>query len=759
MQNRAKNRFKRKRPLARQLRIGLLAFFMLLLTTSCGRDPEAADSNVQVWVPEFLPLEMEADTYGSMAFWGNAFYYISHERQGDGFRYRLSGYSLADGSLEDGSLADGSLDDSSPNGGSLADIPLRWPDGRDRFVTSLFAMDEDGCFYLLAYVTENDSSRLHLCKFDAEGKLMYDVDISGETDSPELLAVDGQGRAYIAGRVSDSPCIWLYTPEGAYRGSLSPAISNGSISAMGRAGNGAVYACCRGNSGGEEAYVLTELDFDKGKAGDASPDFPKGDNSILVPGPGNSLLSFDRTSVYAYDLAAQTSEVLFDWLDQDINGSYVTAVHVTEEGAILAVVRDFAKESCELALLKKADSAQTAKKNTIVLGTLYSNSTLRNAVIAFNRGNDKYHVKIKEYLDPQTHDQADAAGRMNADILSDNCPDILDLADLDLNALASKGLFADLNTFLESSSLLDRGDFLDNLLDAYTVDSKLITIPSCFSLKTVFGWRADVGESSGWTLDELIDYADAHPEAELFDNTSRNEIMQYLMSYNQDAFIDWSLGECRFESDAFIRLLEFVSRFPEADQSGSERSSTPVRIRNGEVLLLTEDISDFNSIQMPLAVYGNEGTCIGFPSADGSAGCMLIPYGAYAVTVKSDHKEGAWAFIESILASEENGSSFFPSRKSVLAKKAADAVMPASSDAGMAVFYSDWEYTYHTPTREEVDLTLALIETAKPVSLTDANEVINIINEEAQGYYQGQKTAPEAAKIIQSRVWIYVNED
>ena len=295
-------------------------------------------------------------------------------------------------------------------------------------------------------------------------------------------------------------------------------------------------------------------------------------------------------------------------------------------------------------------------------------------MIAFNRGNDKYHVKIKEYLDPQTHDQADAAGRMNADILSDNCPDILDLADLDLNALASKGLFADLNTFLESSSLLDWGDFLDNLLDAYTVDSKLITIPSCFSLKTVFGWRADVGESSGWTLDELIDYADAHPEAELFDNTSRNEIMQYLMSYNQDAFIDWSLGECRFESDAFIRLLEFVSRFPEADQSGSERSSTPVRIRNGEVLLLTEDISDFNSIQMPLAVYGNEGTCIGFPSADGSAGCMLIPYGAYAVTVKSDHKEGAWAFIESILASEENGSSFFPSRKSVLAKKAADAV-------------------------------------------------------------------------------------
>ena len=81
MQNRAKNRFKRKRPLARQLRIGLLAFFMLLLTTSCGRDPEAADSNVQVWVPEFLPLEMEADTYSSMTFWGDAFFYLMGARR------------------------------------------------------------------------------------------------------------------------------------------------------------------------------------------------------------------------------------------------------------------------------------------------------------------------------------------------------------------------------------------------------------------------------------------------------------------------------------------------------------------------------------------------------------------------------------------------------------------------------------------------------------------------------------------------------
>ena len=98
----------------------------------------------------------------------------------------------------------------------------------------------------------------------------------------------------------------------------------------------------------------------------------------------------------------------------------------------------------------------------------------------FNRENEKYQVKIREYLDPQTHDRGDAALRLNNDILSDNCPDLLDTAELDLNALASKGLFADLNPYLENSTLLNAADFLDNLLEAYTIDNKLVTIPSCF---------------------------------------------------------------------------------------------------------------------------------------------------------------------------------------------------------------------------------------------------------------------------------------
>ncbi len=93
------NRSEGKTQIAERFRIGLIALFLLLFTASCGRGGGIGDSGGQVWVPEFLPIELDKDAYSSIEFFGDAFYYISCQRQGDGFCYRLSGYSLADGSI------------------------------------------------------------------------------------------------------------------------------------------------------------------------------------------------------------------------------------------------------------------------------------------------------------------------------------------------------------------------------------------------------------------------------------------------------------------------------------------------------------------------------------------------------------------------------------------------------------------------------------------------------------------------------------
>lgn len=47
---------------------------------------------------------------------------------------------------------------------------------------------------------------------------------------------------------------------------------------------------------------------------------------------------------------------------------------------------------------------------------------------------------------------------------------------------------------------------------------------------------------------------------------------------------------------------------------------------------------------------------------------------------------------------------------------------------------------------------LALIDTATPMPFRDTSEITGIINEEAESYYQGQKTVDEVVEIIQSRI-------
>lgn len=51
-----------------------------------------------------------------------------------------------------------------------------------------------------------------------------------------------------------------------------------------------------------------------------------------------------------------------------------------------------------------------------------------------------------------------------------------------------------------------------------------------------------------------------------------------------------------------------------------------------------------------------------------------------------------------------------------------------------------------------------MIEIARPLS-QDSDEIYSIITEEAAPYFAGQKSAEETAKIIQSRVEIYVSEN
>ena len=174
-------------------------------------------------------------------------------------------------------------------------------------------------------------------------------------------------------------------------------------------------------------------------------------------------------------------------------------------------------------------------------------------------------------------------------------------------------------------------------------------------------------------------------------------------------------------------------------------------------------------------IFGGKANFIGYPTMDGSVGCALCASNVYAIAAKSSVKEGAWAFIESYLADTDDDmwSWGFPANKTQLDSKIEEATKVETytwtdengveheevASTGGSIGYQDgWTYEYHTTTQEEVDQVLALFDVAKPAA-SQNSEIMTIISEEAEAFYQGQKSAADVAAVIQSRAQIYVDEN
>lgn len=762
-----------------KLKKGILALALagsVSVMAACGKGESGRVDPVKEWVyvPEFITIEDEDMRYYDMRFSGGALYYSA-------YRYD-----------EESGARTETLCRYSPVDKMTSEVVLDWGEEQGNNLDEMvFAADGSMCAVVRSYsydeVTQSGNSRYKLAKFGADGKLAFLNDVTETLEKESQndwiyirgIALDDKGRIYLAAESG----VFLFEGDGSYKGVVSAGNGmNSNMRSIGADRDGKVYVSVYSYGENGMSCELTEIDFDNRKTGASYSDFPTGNSEGLTPGAeAGTFIVNDGSTLYEYSMETQAKTALFDWLDSDINGSYVQSVGAMEDGRILAVIYDWDdRDNSGIAYLTKTRGSEVAQKETILIGTLYNARALQAAAVSFNRGSDKYRITIKQYMDDSASYMdayQDAITNMNNDLTSRaNCPDIIDLSGLNISQLASKGLLEDLGKYLDKSEALKRDDFVENVLNGYTFDGILTCIPMSFELSTIIGKAQDVGESQGWTLQELIAYADKHPNARLFDNATKNEIMYYLLAYNEGIFIDWSKGKCNFDSDEFKNVLAFANRFPSDYSSEDRQVSTPTKIQRGEVLLETASLYNFDEIQMYYEIFGGDITCKGLPAEDGSIGTALAANGLYGISSKATRKDGAWEFLEGYLQQDNDRYSFgFPSRKAKLDEMAKEAVTiqywtdddgnpvldengdPIEMGVGGGLSYQDgWSYRYRRATQEEVDLVMQLINQAKPVSL-GIMQILEMIDEDAAGYFEGQKSVDEVVKVIQNRVQLYVD--
>lgn len=726
----------------------LLCTYFIFNLTACGNrknDDAVGSTDIVedaeiVYVPEFMELgDAESISWSNMRFVGDDLYYISYNWDMDLktlLTISLNRYTVPEGTTVKKEL-------SLPEDASI----------------DMWTISEDGSLYaVLCFLEWKEAATPNytymLAKYDTQGKELFVSDITdflNTEGSRKSIEVDGEGRIYI----SDNTSMWLFDANGEPAGRVGSGTGmGGRVNSFCRGTDGRVYVVITENDGNGNITNLWTVNYEEKELENNCSDFPPAD--VLYQNAEGNFVLHDGVSVYEYDVRSREAEKLFTWLDCDMNGLYVTGFGEMSDGRITAVFQDWQSHDSGLAVINRISADQVIPKQEIVLGMMFPDLDIEAAVTKFNKRNQDYHVTIRYYVDQNNGSEtavSDALIRLNIDIASDNCPDILNLDRINVKQLADKGVFEDLIPYLEQGSV-DRSDLLENIVENYTFDDKLICIPDSFAIRTIVGSRALVGEEMGWTLDEMIALADDHPDAELFDKTYKEGMLEYCLAYNMDNFVDWETGSCNFDTDEFKRLLRFAAQFPDMedimydDTDDENQPSTFERIRNGEVLLCNTVINQLDEIQYYVEMFDGPVTCIGYPNAEGRSESILVPFGTYAITSKSNVKEGAWAFLESYLTRENPLSRpGFPYSRSELEHMAASQSIHITGT-----------YEYRTPTQEEIDIVLELIEITRLGSDND-EQIMNIIGEDAATFFQGQKSVDEVAETIQRRVTVYVSEN
>ena len=178
--------------------------------------------------------------------------------------------------------------------------------------------------------------------------------------------------------------------------------------------------------------------------------------------------------------------------------------------------------------------------------------------------------------------------------------------------------------------------------------------------------------------------------------------------------------------------------------------------------------------------FGGDGTSsattyIGYPTSSGAGNAMQFQM-SLGMSSRCADKEGAWSFMRLFLEDEfQNSLWYLPVKRSVFEEKLAELMEPRYQKDENGDYVTDengekimvplasWGFEDGT-IREIYQLSEAqaqnlrdLIEsTTKDYSSNEA--VSELITNEAKPFFLGQKSAEEVARLIQSKVNIYVNE-
>lgn len=437
------------------------------------------------------------------------------------------------------------------------------------------------------------------------------------------------------------------------------------------------------------------------------------------------------------------------------------------DNVFLTAVDDNDSANTHLYKIVPREPGETDERIEISIANPY-NYIPRELINDFNKSQDTYKIKTVEF---EQSDEELGQGSLNNNALNmalikGEAPDIiygLDFATY--QNYQHKGVFTDLYPLMENDPKINKSTILPNFLKAMeTSDGSLYAICNSFGVSTMVA-KTKVFSKENWTFDEMAELYENPPvnAVHRYDGYNKEEMFNDL-SYCFDDLIDYETATCNFQSEEFIKLLEFCNRFvdvvpmPDKFTEGAEANQNYWTDRFTwlrDDAILNETIAPLGySLCKYLQGGGEELTFVGYPSSNGKGGRLSVET-LVSITENCKCKEGAWTFIsyyieQSISSGPYNGESGGMPILSESFEKLMDSEMTANHTAsGMEI---------PNITQADRDMLANYIKSCDTLGTLLDEDIQNVCSEETALYFAGQQTAETTAEHIQNRVSIIISE-
>ena len=456
--------------------------------------------------------------------------------------------------------------------------------------------------------------------------------------------------------------------------------------------------------------------------------------------------------IYGYSYQTKKSTPFFQWIKLNVviqDGSFLD-FSCLEKDSFAVLTYNPKGSGLQLLIVEPQENnkKQQEKKELVLYNYDRNNSSINYGIIAWNQQREDYEISIKTDI-----------SQLSLDIVSGDGPDILyfPYESSTFDDYVKKGYFMNYDTLMEQMPEgLQKKDLLENLITIYEETyGGLYFLPVSFTVEVLAGSKKNFPEKKQWTLKEFNTLMKKHAPIKFMAGsdllTEKQPLFDKLFFHCLPNFYNPTSG---LNVEKFKELLNFTMQWT-SDENKTENQS----------LLYSEVIFGMsgwhNTLKNIEAIYGkNKFQLLGYPCETGT-GISIIEKGVFAI-VANKNSSIAWDFVQSFFsykvqknlelpANEERPYSIghnFPVRKDSFEKQFQELKSPKR--------YQGLEKKY-SATKKEIDMLKSYIECADKIYSEDYN-LNNIVSDELNAYFHGDKDQEDILHIIENRVNLYSKE-